>query len=74
MCDANVLVKAKMDSDEVLRMMGDQTCPKGFDATQSQCDEIAGATPVTGQDRQLVLSEHAVKMLKISEIFFKEKP
>jgi len=74
LCDAEVCVKAKMDSESVLRMTGDQNCVKDYSTALSQCDENGGTALALDQDRQLVLSEHAVEMLKITEVFFKELP
>lgn len=55
-------------------MVSDQNCVKDYSTVLSQCDENGGTALALGQDRQLVLSEHAVEMLKITEVFFEELP
>ena len=73
LCDANERVKAKMDKAGILGMIGDKNNVKGFAAALARCDEIVGTTPEKAKERQAVLSDYAVTMLKTSETFFKEK-
>lgn len=55
-------------------MSGGQNCAKDSATERTQCGENAAAAPEISQSRQLVLSEHAVEMLKTTEAFFRDLP
>ena len=73
LCDANERVKSKMNKAGMLQLIGDQNYVDGFGAVLARCDEIVGTSPEVTRERQAVLNEYTVKMLKTTEAFFKEK-